>query len=183
MPAPAIAAPTRTMQVLNFVLFEAAWFAGILGAAHGRPLLGTLTVAAVIAWHLSVSARPAIEARLVAAALATGVVFETLCVQLGDVRFTSGQPLAQFPPYWMIALWGLLAIALNVTMRWMKGRWWLAALMGAVAGPMSYAAGVRLGAAAFLDAGAALTTLAIGWALLMPLMMWLSERFDGVAHA
>jgi len=173
--------PTRTMQILNFVLFQTAWFAGVLGAAREMPLLGTLVVAAVIAWHVVVSARPATEAKLVASALAVGAVFESFCVQLGQVAFTSGQPEPRLAPYWMVAMWGLLAIALNVTMRWMKKRWLLAAVLGAIAGPMSYAGGVRLGAAHFIDATAALATLAIAWALLMPLMMWLSDRFDGVA--
>jgi Protein of unknown function (DUF2878) len=174
--------PTRTMQVLNFVLFQAAWFAGVLGAAHGAPLLGTIAVFAVIAWHVSVSARPIAEAKLVGAALLIGAVFETFCAQLGQVAFTSGQPEPYLPPYWMVAMWGLLAIALNVTMRWMKRRWLLAAVLGAIAGPMSYAAGVRLGAATFIHATSAIATLVIAWALLMPLMMWLSDRFDGVAR-
>ncbi len=169
------------MQLLNFVLFQAAWFAGVIGAARGEPLLGTVVVAAVIAWHLSVSARPAVEARLVGAALAVGLVFESLCVQLGQVSFASGQPDPRFAAYWMVALWGLLATSLNVTMRWLKRRWLLAAVLGAVAGPMSYWAGVRLGAARFIDAGAALTTLAVSWALLMPAMVWLATRFDGVS--
>ena len=176
--------PTRTMQVLNFALFQAAWFAGVLGAAPDVPLLGTLVVVAVFAWHVSVSARPVMEAKLVVAALAIGAVFETFCVQLGQVTFTSGQPEPYLAPYWMVAMWGLLAIALNVTMRWMKRRWLLAAVLGAIAGPMSYAGGVRLGAATFIHATAALTTLAVAWALLMPLLVWLSDRFDGVAtHA
>jgi len=175
------AKPTRTMQVLNFVLFQTAWFAGVLGAARGMPLLGTAIVALVIVWHLTVSARPAVEARLVGAALLVGAVFETFCVQLAQVSYASGQPDPRLAPYWMVAMWGLLAIALNVTMRWMKRRWLLAAVLGAIAGPMSYAGGVRLGAATFLHATAALVTLAISWAVLMPLMMWLSDRFDGVA--
>lgn len=173
--------PTRAMQLLNFALFQAAWFAGVLGAAHDAPLLGTMVVFAVIAWHLTVSARPATEAKLVAAALAIGAAFETFCVQLGQVTYASGQPEPHLAPYWMVAMWGLLAIALNVTMRWMKRRWLLAAALGAIAGPMSYAAGVHLGAATFRQPSAALATLAVGWALLMPLMMWLSDRFDGVA--
>ncbi|MEP6874068.1 MAG: DUF2878 domain-containing protein [Burkholderiales bacterium] len=170
------------MQLLNFVLFQAAWFAGVLGAAHDAPLLGTTAVVVVIAWHVAVSARPMTEAKLVGAALAIGAVFETFFAQLGQVAFTSGQPEPHVPPYWMVAMWGLLAIALNVTMRWMKRRWLLAAVLGAIAGPMSYAAGVRLGAATFINATAAIATLAIAWALLMPLMMWLSDRFDGVAR-
>jgi len=177
----AVAKPTRTMQLLNFVLFQAAWFAGVLGAARNVPLLGTMVVVAVIAWHVLVSTRPAAEAKLVGAALLIGAAFETCCVQLGQVTFASGQPDPRFAPYWMVAMWGLLAIALNVTMRWMKRRWLLAAALGAIAGPMSYAAGVHLGAATFRQPSAALATLAIGWALLMPLMMWLSDRFDGVA--
>ena len=176
--------PTRAVQLLNFALFQAAWFAGVLGAAHDQPLLGTMAVAAVIAWHILVSARPVAEAKLVGAALLVGAVFETFCVQLGQVTFTSGQPEPHLAPYWMVAMWGLLAIALNVTMRWMKRRWLLAAVLGAIAGPMSYAGGVRLGAATFIDATAALITLAVSWAVLMPLMMWLSDRYDGVAtHA
>ena len=178
---PAAAKPTRTMQVLNFVLFQAAWFAGVLGAAPGAPLLGTAIVTLVIVWHVTVSARPAVEARLVGCALLIGAAFETFCVQLDQVAYASGQPIPQLAPYWMVAMWGLLAIALNVTMRWLKRRWLLAAVLGAVAGPMSYAGGVRLGAASFLHATAAIVTLAISWALLMPLMMWLSDRFDGVA--
>jgi hypothetical protein len=169
------------MQWLNFALFQAAWFAGVLGAAHGRPWAGTLVIVAVVAWHLAVSARPATEARLVASVTLVGALWETFCVQLGQVRYTSGQPDAHLAPYWMIALWALLAIALNVTMRWMKRRPWLAAALGAIAGPLSYAGGVRLGAASFVDADAALVTLALGWAALMPLAVWLSDRYDGVA--
>jgi hypothetical protein len=80
----------------------------------------------------------------------------------------------------MVALWGLLAIALNVTMRWLKGRYWLAALLGAVAGPASFASGVKLGGAQFIDTVPALLTMAFTWGLLMPALMWLSMRFDGV---
>ena len=40
--------------------------------------------------------------------------------------------------------------------------------------------------ARFVHESAALVTLTVMWALLMPLVMWLSDRFDGVmpnAHA
>jgi len=81
----------------------------------------------------------------------------------------------------MVALGGELAIALNVTMRWMKRRLWLAALFGAIGGPAAFAAGVRLGGASFVDEKIALATLAGVYALAMPLLMWLSNRFDGVS--
>lgn len=177
------AGPGRALMLSNFVVSQLAWFAAVLGAAHGRPLAGTLCVLAAIGWHLAVVARPGREARLVLLVCLVGGVAETGVVALGHVTYPSGQPFAQWPPYWMVALWGLFAIALNVTLRWLRGRAWLAAGLGAVAGPLAFSAGVRLGGAQFVDASAALATLALLWALAMPLLMWLSVRFDGVTRS
>lgn len=177
----ALVRPTRALQLLNFVVFQAAWFGAILGAAHRHPGWGTACIAAAIAWHLSVSARPRQEARLIAGISVIGFGIETLSVALGFVNYPSGQPVAWLAPYWMVALWALLGIALNVTLRWLKRRPWLAAMLGAVAGPASFVAGVRLGGAAFVAEGPALASMAVGWAVLMPALMALSMRFDGVA--
>lgn len=173
-------APTRRLQIANFVVFQAAWFAAVLGAAHQRPLWGTAAVIAAICWHLAVSARPLAEAKLVGIICVIGVVVETMAAMQGHIAYPSGQPVANFAPYWMVALWGLLAIALNVTMRWLRRRPWLAAVLGAVAGPLAFVSGVRLGGAVLIDATPALLTMAGVWAVLMPTLMWLSERYDGV---
>jgi Protein of unknown function (DUF2878) len=175
------ARPARALQLLNFVVFQAAWFAAVLGAAHQVPLWGTAAVVAAIAWHVFVSARPVEEAKLVAALCAIGFVVETANVLMGHVAYPSGQPDPRLAPYWMVALWGLLAIALNVTTRWLKHRPLLAAVLGAVAGPASFVSGVRLGGAVFVDALPAIVTMACTWAVLMPAAMWLSNRFDGVS--
>jgi len=174
-------APSRVRQVANFAIFEAAWFACILGVAHGQPLWGTAAVAAAIAWHVAISARPATELALAGLLCAIGLVAESLAVAQGHVAYPAGQPVAWLAPYWMVALWGEFAIALNVTLRWLKGRPVLAAVLGAVFGPLSFMSGVRLGGARFVDEPAALITLACMWAVLMPLVMALSCRFDGVA--
>lgn len=169
------------MQLANFAVSQLAWFAAVIGAAHQQPLAGTLCVLAAIGWHLAMSARPAREAWLVLLACLVGTVAETWVVLQGNVGYPSGQPFALGPPYWMVALWGLLAIALNVTMRWLRGRLWLAAALGAVVGPMAFSAGVRLGGAQFVHHTAALVALAMVWAVALPLLVGLSVRFDGVS--
>ena len=174
-------APTRALQVANFVVFQAAWFAAVLGAAHHIPLWGTACLIAAIAWHLGVSARPAQEAKLIGLACAIGLVVESAVAVQANVSYPSGQPVSWLAPYWMVALWGELAIALNVTMRWMKRRLWLAALFGAVGGPAAFSAGVRLGGAAFIHETQALVVLGGIYAVAMPLLVWLSCRFDGVS--
>jgi len=173
--------PSRVRQLANFVIFEAAWFACILGVAHGMPLWGTAAVVAAIAWHVAISARPTTELALVGLLCAIGLVAESLVVAQGHVAYPAGQPVAWLAPYWMVALWGEFAIALNVTLRWLKGRPLLALVLGAVFGPLSFLGGVRLGGARFVDTAPALVTLACMWAVLMPLVMALSNRFDGVA--
>ena len=183
VPVPAardVGGPTRARQAANFVVFEAAWFACILGVAHGRPLWGTAAVAAAIAWHVAISARPATELTLAGLLGVIGLLAESLVVAQGHVAYPAGQPVAWLAPYWMVALWAEFAIALNVTLRWLKRRPALALVLGAVFGPLSFLGGVRLGGARFIDEGAALVTLAALWAVLMPLVMALSDRFDGV---
>ena len=116
---------------------------------------------AAIAWHVAISARPAIELALVAILCAIGLVAESLVVAQGHVAYPAGQPVAWLAPYWMVALWGEFGIALNVTLRWLKRKPVLAALLGAVFGPLSFLGGVRLGGARFVDEPAALVTLAV----------------------
>jgi hypothetical protein len=76
----------------------------------------------------------------------------------------------------------LFATTLNVSLRWLKGRWVLAALLGGSAGPLSFYAGHRLGGVAFADPVYSLTVLGLGWAVLMPLLLWLGGRLDGLGH-
>ena len=175
------AAPSRGVQVANVVVFQSAWFAAVLGAAHQIPLWGTACVIAAVIWHLGVSARPAQEAKLIALACAIGLIVESAVAMQGNVTYPSGQPVAWLAPYWMVALWGELAIALNVTMRWLKGCLWLAALFGAIGGPAAFSAGVGLGGAQFVHKTPALVTLGCIYAVAMPLLVWLSNRFDGVS--
>nr|WP_186329810.1 DUF2878 domain-containing protein [Variovorax boronicumulans] len=174
--------PTRVVQLANFAVSQLAWFAVVLGAAHGHPLGGTLCALAAIAWHLWVVPRPVPELRLVLLACVVGGAAESVVVALGHVAYPSGQPMADWPPYWIVALWGLFAITLNVNLRWLRGRAWLSAFVGAVAGPAAFSAGVRLGGAQFVHPGPALATLACLWALALPLLLWLSARFDGVTR-
>lgn len=165
--------------VANFVLFQCAWFASVLGAARGYAWLGLLAVLLVAGWHLSVSARPPREAKLMLAAMLLGAVWESALVSLGLLSYPSGMLVPGLAPPWIVAMWALFALTLNVSMRWLKRRWALAGALGAVAGPLSFMAGERLGAVSFAS-DMTVIALSAGWAGLMPLMMWLSDRYDGV---
>ena len=158
--------------VINFAAFQFGWFATVLGAAGGMPWLGPLAVLAVVAVHLRRARRPAVEAQLLMIALLLGVVLDSLVLAGGWISYPNGAWLPGFAPYWIITLWALFATTLNLSLGWMKQRYVLAALFGAVGGPLSYLAGAKLGAMNFVDTAPAIMALAFAWSLAMPLLVY-----------
>ncbi len=77
-------------------------------------------------------------------------------------------------------MWMLFATTLNVSMRWLRGKPVLAAAFGFFGGPAAYLAGQKLGGIVLVEQTTALAALAIGWACMMPVLMWLSENLDGM---
>lgn len=78
-------------------------------------------------------------------------------------------------------LWLGFASTLNVSLRWMHGRYWIGVLFGAVGGPLSYLAAEKLGAISMLQPQGLLITLAAGWAVMMPAMLWIAPKLNGFA--
>jgi hypothetical protein len=166
--------------VLNFIVFQAAWFSCVLGAANGLPWAGPLAVLAAVMLHLRLSRQPSLEIRLILAAVALGLLADAALLATGWVAFPNGAWLPGAAPYWMAAMWALFATTLNVSMRWLRSRLWLAMAAGAIGGPLSYWAGERLGAMSFVEPVPALLAIAAAWVVAMPLLTLLSCRFDGV---
>ena len=81
----------------------------------------------------------------------------------------------------MIALWPAFATTLNVSLRLLHRRIAMAGLLGAIAAPIAYYAGARLGAVEFVDPSAALLAIGAGWLVITPLLVWLAARLDGYA--
>ena len=169
----------RTLGLLAvFVAFELAWFACVLGAAHGWPRSGVAVALIVIALCVGLGDKPAVDARLIAAALLIGVVWDSSMAQLAWIAYAEPGPLPGIAPGWILALWALFAIVLREPLRWLHARLPLAALLGALGGPLSYAAAARLGAVRLIEPAIALTALAFGWAVITPLLLVLARRWD-----
>ena len=165
---------------VNFIAFQIGWFSCVLGAARGWPWSGTVVAAAVVALHLWRAKRPIEEIKLVAIAVAIGLAWDSLLLNLDLVAFKSGNLVNFAAPQWILALWALFATTLNVSLRWLQGRWIVAAMLGAAAGPLSYWAGMRLEALALPNQLPALLALAMGWAVMTPVLLALARRHDGM---
>jgi hypothetical protein len=111
-------------------------------------------------------------------AVAIGLFWETWVLNLDILRYPSHPDALFWAPNWLIMMWALFATTINLSMRWLKGRWALAVFMGAVFGPLAFIGGERLGAVVFLDSTLSMITLSVGWGLLMPLLLWIAERIN-----
>ncbi len=169
----------KARVITNLVLFQLGWLSCVMGAAQGHPWAGTLVGTAIVAWHIRSAMRPMAEFNLLVQVVLIGAVWDSLLVTLGWIAYPSGTLLAGTAPHWILAMWALFATSLNVSLRWLRGRLQLAALMGAVCGPLSYWAAVRLGAVQFVHPAQVMVALAVGWSLIMPALMLLSQRNDG----
>jgi hypothetical protein len=160
-------------------LFQIAWFACVLGAANNLPWIGPLVVGLIVIYHLARVPNAGPELQLIASAAVIGAAFDSLLVASGWVSYPSGQWHAALAPYWIVAMWIGFATTLNVSLGWLKGRYWLATLFGAAGGPLAYLAGAKLGGITLVSSEAALIALALGWAAIMPLLTYLAARLDG----
>lgn len=169
-------------KLLNFVLFQAAWFACVLGAAHGAPWLGPASAAVFLTIHLALADDRAGELKLIAAAALAGPWIDTALAWAGFFVFPGGLLFGMLAPPWIIALWAVLAATINSSLAWLNGRYALAACLVVVAAPLSYKAGERLGA---LELGgdpvAAAAAICAAWGVAFPGMFWLNARLKAVA--
>jgi hypothetical protein len=107
-----------------------------------------------------------------------GAVWDSLTGATGWLHFAGAPAVGWLAPAWIVAMWTLFATLLNVCLRWLRPRPWLAALFGLLGGPIAYYGGARLGAVSFTNLSAALLLQGAGWALLTPLLIRLGERFE-----
>ncbi|MDJ0881576.1 MAG: DUF2878 domain-containing protein [Gammaproteobacteria bacterium] len=165
--------------IINFVLFQLGWFACVLGGAWNLPWLGTVSVMAILAYHLSTADDRLNESSLIGIAVLLGFVWDSILVATGLLTYQSGMFHSELAPHWIIAMWALFASTLNVSLSWLKDRYFVALIFGAAGGPLAYYAGLKLGAVDMPNQFLALTALGFGWAVIMPFLMWASMRFNG----
>ena len=167
------------INMINFLAFQGAWFACVLGGANDLPWLGVAVVTGVLVFHLLSSPEPGNELALVAAVAAIGMAWDSVLTAGGVLVYPSGMLVPWLAPYWILAMWLAFATTLNRSLSWLHGRLWLASVLGAIAGPLAYYGGSALGGVAFENALSALVAQSLGWSILLPLFVFLATRLEG----
>ena len=95
----------------------------------------------------------------------------------GFLAFPDHARLGEPSTLWMVALWASFAATLNVALRWLSGRYLIAAVLGSAGGPAAYYAGVAFDALALGESAAlSLGAVAFVWGLAAPVLVRLAKQ-------
>lgn len=145
------------MKILNFIAFKLCWFALICWQY-------LLIVPVVLYWCFAMF-RLQHRARIAVVVLTlTGLALDSVLIASGWLTFTG----SAFLPMWMVALWACFALMLVQVLADLLRNPWLAALFGAVGGPLAYWGGSILGGQMLYQPVLELSVLlGLCWSLLM----------------
>lgn len=166
-------------KLLNVAIYQTGWFCCVLGAGWGYPVTGALAASVLAGVHLFLASSRKNEAILMLFACLLGVLVDSIQTALGLFTFTRDPAWPLWLPLWVFVIWAQFATLFHYGLHWLSGRYRLAAILGLVGGPLSYWAGIRMGAASFgSNPTLTVAALALVWALVMPLLCCLSDAVD-----
>lgn len=149
--------------IANALLFQIGWFVCLL---LGDLWAIAFTSLALLAhFRFSPSRREDLLALFIA--LLLGVLHDSLLLALGHIQFVE---TIHWPPLWLVCIWALFGVTLNHSLRWIYQRFWLSSILGIIAGPLSYLAGVALSTAEWRTThGEWVPLVACMWLLVLPI--------------
>jgi len=163
------------IKIINFIGFQIGWFTCAFSAAYDRQWIAIGVVVCMLFMHLSFSKRRKQDFYFIFCVTVLGGLIETMAGLLGIYWFNGSFYANWIVPLWFLALWALFASTLHYSLSWLNRRYLLAAFLGAIAGPLSYFGGEKIGALDIIDNTAmSLSCLIIIWGAGMPFFMWLS---------
>lgn len=174
-------------RLINFLAFQVVWFLTLWGAGGQLAWLGALALSLFALWHFFITPSRRADLALVLFVAGLGTLVDTAFIQGHLLAYASPLPLAGVAPYWIVVVWMDFALTLNGSMGWLQGKYWLAAVLGALGGPISYGAGIKLGAATLLvSEPLGYGVLGLVWGLVLPFLVavtgWANRRWPGLTN-
>lgn len=164
-------------NLINLALFQGVWFITVIGAAEGNAWYGITGLSCFVCIHYLIAHTVKADFLLAAVAILLGLIIETTLIQTGVLNYLHSITSPQFAPLWILILWANLALTLNGCLRWLQGRYMLAALLGAMGGPLTYFGGMKLGAATTdLPVATTLGVIAVIYAFVTPLLLRIAHQ-------
>lgn len=164
-------------RVFDTFLFYYGWVLCLNGVSQGNVFYGLLSISLIVFYRFYRSKRRRADCLLFVFVLFLGPLSDSLYAHFGVLKYKNLQPsIAGLPPLWIFFMWALLAVNIPL-FTWLKRRQYLASILGACGGPLSYLSAVRLEDAVMLKS-LPLMVIIIGgvWAFFLPFLLWLEDK-------
>ncbi|MEM9626750.1 MAG: DUF2878 domain-containing protein [Pseudomonadota bacterium] len=151
---------------LNFILFQSIWFAAILG----QDMLEWLIVLLLVV-HLTLCPDLKNELKVILPCAAIGIIADTMLTFAGFFIFDPAPSILPIP-LWLIGIWLGFVGTFRHSMSYLLAKPAIAIPASMVAAPLSYLAGVKLGAVSFgFDTAFTIVIVGLLWAFMMALFI------------
>ena len=164
-------------KILNFVLFQAAWFVCVLGASYNHTYLALTLSLIILLLHFAIIKKRMLELKLIIIAGLIGLLFDGALLNFDLIIYNDPGLPYPFTPIWIVMLWMIFAMTLNHSLAWLSQKIYVSVLFGAMGGPLAYIAGEKLGAITLLSTNS-IITLSIGWALITPILLTIANKLN-----
>jgi len=146
----------------NALWFQSIWFCAVLGREDLVPV-----TAALLLVHIALVRDSSRELLQLSTLAFMGIGVDACLSLTGVFQFPNGVLV----PLWLCGLWTAFAAVTGRSLAFLANRPALASLAGAIAFPLNYWAGARLGAVEFgYPLVTTLAVMSLVWAIMLPLM-------------
>lgn len=161
------------------IWYYVGWFGSVYSGKYGLSkwslFFPVFLVSILIAWK-----KLSFKLTAFLAFMATlGVCFDAVMAANGAILFSDAD--YSILPLWLISIWFLFVFVIPIMVPLFYSRLWLAAVLGLILGPLSYASGSAMGVLSFADDKAA-SLYAAFWGLYFPLSVYAVGKFFLVRH-
>jgi hypothetical protein len=162
-------------MLINSIVFYLCWFASAYGVAWEIPWLGPLLIAGYLLLHWLLIVPSNREMLFIFTGGLMGFGADNFFLFAGVVDYQGGG-WSMLAPIWMLFVWFSFLSLFHVSLQWLETRYWLAAVLGGVGGPMSYWWAETIGVFSLGEPFVqSLIFLGATWALITPVILFLSD--------
>jgi hypothetical protein len=163
---------------LNFLWFQCIWFVAILGREQTQWWL-----LALLLIHLALCKDWKTEIKLMLMCTSVGVALDSVFTWQGVFNFATPTTLLPIP-FWLVAIWLGFSGTLRHSLSYLLPHPTLAMLGAGISAPLSYLAGMRLGAVEFgLNTWQTAVLIGAAWIFIMPVLIYFSNKASWTLRA
>ena len=169
------------INIINIIGFQIGWWFCALGAQNSLDYIGPIYMLAFVITHMVFFSKKYSEFILIIIGIFLGLIVDSSLKYFNIINYLSTDIQATLAPLWIVAMWGGFCATLNHSLSWLKNRLLASFILGAVFGPLSYIAGLKMNIIFFIISPInAVIVLAIVWGISIPFLFWLNDKLTYV---